>query len=195
MKQYFINNDNLKNEEKTLTYQYLDNRLCFKTNNGLFSKDELDYHSQILLNNIEVKTYHKILDLGCGYGFIGICLSKRYQCHVDFIDIVKLACDYTSKNCELNNITNYEVINSDGIKNDDLYDLICLNPPIHAGKEVCYALYQESLKHLSNNGELVIVIHKKHGALSTISFLESLNYHIRILYKKKGLFVVSIKNK
>ncbi|MDR1782154.1 MAG: methyltransferase [Bacilli bacterium] len=192
MKQYFTNNDNLDlNKEITLSFEYYNNKLLFKSNDGLFSKDELDKNSILLLNNIDSNNYQHILDLGCGYGFIGICLSKRFNTKVDFIDVTNQAIYYTKKNCLLNNIDNYQVIQSDGVKNINKYDLITLNPPIHAGKEVCYTLYQESYEHLTSNGSLIIVINKKHGALSTIEYLKTLGQVI-IKYKKKQTYIIEL---
>lgn len=196
MKQYFTDDVKLVDNPKELSYEVAGEKLRFKTNSGLFAKDNIDEYSSILLNNIEIKKYDNILDLGCGYGFIGIALSKICDYNkIDFIDITQRACDYTRINCELNNVINTKIIKSDGIKNEDKYDLITLNPPIHAGKETMYRLYNDAIEHLNINGELYIVLHKNHGAKSTIKYFESMNANILVIYKKKSLYILKIKSR
>lgn len=193
MKQYFEDNDQLIDNEKTLKFNYYGKDLTFKTNSGLFSKDEIDEFSIKMIEQVDNDNINSILDLGCGYGFVGITLAQKYpEAKLDFIDINKRACEYTKINCELNNVENYTIINSDGIQHDANYDLILLNPPIHAGKDVVYQLYQQAYAHLNQAGSLYIVNHKKHGAKSTIDYLTTLSDQIKIKYKKKGLFVIEL---
>lgn len=193
MKQYFENTPDLKDEEKTLQYHIKDEVLSFTTNSGLFAKDHIDEYSIKLIENIPDDDYQHILDLGCGYGFIGIVLAKRYpQAEVTLSDVTQRAIDYATINIERNNLKNAWVRLEDGV-NDGRYDLITLNPPIHAGKKVCYNLYKQAIEHLSADGRLYIVINKKHGAKSTISFLEQHSQNVTIIYKKKGLFIIEVK--
>lgn len=193
MKQYFDDDVKLEDKPKEFVYEFAGEKLKFKTNSGLFAKDGIDDFSAILVDVVEKTSYKNILDLGCGYGFIGIALAK--VCEYDkitFIDITKRACEYTKINAELNNIENYDVIQSDGILSEESYDLITLNPPIHAGKDNIYKLYQESYNHLSATGKMYIVVHKKHGAKSTIEHLQTVFNTVKTVYKKKGLFVVEL---
>ena len=195
MKQYFEDNEQLIDDEKELDFNYQGIKLTFKTNSGLFSKDEIDTFSIKMIEEVTNENVSSILDLGCGYGFVGIVMAIKYpEAQLDFIDINKRACEYTKINCELNKIKNYRIFNSNGIENLDKYDLILLNPPIHDGKEVVYQLYQQSIEHLNPSGSLYIVIHKKHGAKSTLDYLKTLSDNVIIKYKKKGLFVIEITN-
>lgn len=194
MKQYFENTPDLKDEEKTLQYPFNGEVLNFTTNSGLFAKDHIDEYSIKLIENIPNDDYQHILDLGCGYGFIGIVLAKRYpQAEVMLSDVTQRAVDYAKLNIERNNVKNAQARLENGI-NSGSYDLISLNPPIHAGKKVCYSLYEQAIEHLSENGHFYIVINKKHGAKSTISFLEQKARNVAIIYKKKGLFIIEVKN-
>jgi len=193
-KQYFDNDVHLSDDPHTLTY-YGEKELTFNTNAAMFSKDKLDYYSIVLIDNVledgpsDINSY---LDLGCGYGFIGITLASRYpQAKKVFIDITQRAVEYTKTNIALNHIENTEVLLSDGIQNNEMYDLITLNPPIHAGKEVMYQLYDQAMAHLNKEGVFYVVLHKKHGALSTIKDLE-VKYKVETIYKKKGLFVIKV---
>ena len=193
MKQYFEENDQLIDDVKELDFNYYGTKLTFKTNSGLFSKDEIDEFSIKMIEQVANENVESILDLGCGYGFVGIVMAKKYpKARVDFIDVNKRACEYTKINCELNKLESYHIINSDGIENPDKYDLILLNPPIHAGKDIVYKLYKQAIEHLNQLGSLYIVIHKKHGANSSVDYLKTLNDNVVIKYKKKGLFVIEI---
>lgn len=193
MKQYFENTPDLKDEAKTLQYSLNGEVLSFTTNSGLFAKDRIDEYSIKLVENIPIQDYQNILDLGCGYGFIGIVLAKQYpQAKVTLSDVTQRAVDYANINVERNNVKNAHVRLADGI-DSGRYDLIALNPPIHAGKKVCYSLYKQAIEHLRANGHLYIVINKKHGAKSTISFLEEQAENVSIIYKKKGLFIIDVK--
>ncbi|MDF9866573.1 16S rRNA (guanine1207-N2)-methyltransferase [Bacilli bacterium PM5-3] len=192
MKQYFEENSNLIDSEKEIEFNDEEIKLKFKTNSGLFSKDEIDEYSIKLVENIE-GDFDSILDFGCGYGFIGIYLASKYNTNLTFIDITSHACEYTKINCEYNKIENYTIIQSDGIECDAKFDLITLNPPIHAGKEKVYQMYQQALEHLTDNGSFYIVIHKKHGAKSTIDYLKTLSNNVEVVSKKKSLYIIKIK--
>lgn len=194
MKQYFDNDVTLLDKPKELKYNYFGHDLIFKTNSGMFSKDEIDLFSRKLLENIETQEYQKILDLGCGYGLLGISLAQRFNCEVYFVDITTRACEYTKINCQLNKINNYTIVQDDGIKNlNEEFDLIVINPPIHAGKKVVYRLYQESVEHLSATGQLYLVVHKKHGAQTTLVFLKTIAARVEVISKEKSLYIIRVK--
>ena len=134
--------------------------------------------------------------MGCGYGCIGIVLAKEYNLTLTQVDINPRALRLTKENATLNNVIS-NVIESDGFNGlyttqqlDRLYDTIAINPPIHAGKAVVFSMYENSFNYLKRNGCLYVVIYKKHGALSTIKHLDKIFGECRILYKKKGIFVL-----
>lgn len=189
MGQYFLNqklNDNFKTLYETINAHNYE----FLTNSGVFSKDHVDLHTKELLMYLMDYKFESVLDLGCGYGVVGIVLAYEYDICVDMIDVNLKALSLAKHNCEINNVC-CEVFESDGFENVcGTYDAIVLNPPIRAGKNTCYRLYKDSVDHLSDGGSLFIVIHKKHGAVSTIIFLNDCYSNVEILSKKKGLYVV-----
>lgn len=190
---YFDDDAKLVDDPHTLTFFGQDKELVFETNSGLFAKEKIDYFSIVLVENINKSKVDSYLDLGCGYGFVGIALAQKYpDAEKYFIDITKRAIEYTNINIEKNQVSKTHVIQSDGIVIDQKFDVIALNPPIHAGKETMYRLYEEAKAHLSEQGSLYIVLHKKHGALSTIKDMEKIFNHVEILHKKKGLFVIEL---
>ena len=188
MNHYFIENPSLLTQERQLVLEIFGMNFKFLTNNGLFSCNKIDEVSQILLEQMP-PIEGDLLDLGCGYGVLGIVLSKKNNVNLTMSDVNSLALDYAIKNAKLNQVT-ATAIHSDGFANiKGLYHHITLNPPIHAGKEVMYRMYKEATEHLHVDGSLYIVIQKKHGAESTQKKLLELFKDCHTLYKKKGVLV------
>lgn len=194
MSHYFIEDESLKHDIKHITYSFHGRRFVFKTDAGIFSKDQVDYATDILIKTIPPLS-GSLLDMGCGYGVIGIVLTKTYGLQLTQTDINQLAIDLTKENDVLNEVAS-NVIKSDCFENvADSFDTIVINPPIHAGKAVTYRMYDESFLHLNQKGTLYIVTLKKHGAESTRKKLMSVFGNCDILYKKKGYYVFTcVKN-
>ena len=197
LEHYFINNPNLKSELRTIVYKYKDHNLNFFSDNGVFSKDKLDFGSNLLLDSIFKNVDGdnlKILDVGCGYGFIGISLAKILNAQVTMCDVNNRALHLAKKNCSENNIS-AEVIESNMYENvTGIYDLIVTNPPIRAGKEVVYGILDGARDYLKEDGELWAVIRKDQGAKSAIKHLEE-NYKCEVVEKSKGFYIIKAKNR
>lgn len=195
MTHYFSEDNNtLKSNPQVIAFCMNNTPLKFKTDNGVFSKNGLDRGTEILLKYLDIdESVKTCLDLGCGYGTIGIYMNKKYDVLVDMIDINQRAIDLSINNVELNNAV-ANVYKSDGFSNvNKTFDLIITNPPIRAGKEVIYRFFRESVSHLNEHGSMVIVINKKHGAESTIRFLKTLYLDVEVLGRKKGFYVLRCK--
>lgn len=188
MSHYFIEDESLKSEIKQFSYDFQGKEFKFISDNGLFSKEHVDYASSLLLNNMG-KISGTLLDLGCGYGTIGIVLAGTYGVDVTFVDVNPKALKFTTKNCEINNVE-AKCIQSDCFKNiTGTYDNIVLNPPIHAGKDVIYEMYEKTYEYLSKGGSFFIVIQKKHGAESSEKKLAEIFGECNTIYKKKGFYI------
>ena len=194
MKQYFLENENLSSYEIQIRLTKLGHEFTFYSRRGLFSYNEVDVSSLTLIENIP-KVKGKLLDLGCGFGAIGIILAKINPCIcLTGCDINRIAIDMAKKNAALNGVDAKYFFSDcfDGV--DGFFETIVLNPPIHAGKEVMYKMFEEAKQHLTQNGAFYIVIKKKHGAESCLRFLQK-NYECcEIVYKKKGVYVVESRN-
>lgn len=194
MEHYFTNNDNLKSEFRMITYKHGSDLLEFTSDLGVFSKDHIDYGSNLLID-----TYFRfgrknvtLLDVGCGYGIIGIVLAKYMAMKATLIDINKRAVHLANINIKKMGVDAeafesniYESINSS-------YDVIITNPPIRAGKQTVLAILLEASKYLKENGELWFVIRKDQGAKSIMEKLKD-TYDLNILNKSKGFFIIVAK--
>ena len=196
LEHYFTNNENLKSELITIVYKCDDNEFTFFSDNGVFSKKKIDFGSNLLIKTI-IKNVNKnnldILDVGCGYGLIGISLAKILNSRVLMSDVNKRALHLTEKNITQNKVEG-KTVESDAYDNiTGNYDLIVTNPPIRAGKKQVYRILDDASKHLKENGELWFVIRKEQGAKSTIEHLKE-RYQVNLMEKSKGFYIIMAKN-
>ena len=192
MEHYYSSNPTSDSKERELIYELNAIKFRFISDNGVFSKNHVDFATDFLLKTIFMLVEGTILDVGCGYGPIGICLSKNPNVtNVTMLDVNHRALDLSQRNIKLNNVKNVQVIESNGFENiHDTFDTIVTNPPIRAGKEVIYQMYQEAKEHLQEGGKFFLVINKKHGAPSTIKFLTEVFGNCEIVDKKAGFHVL-----
>lgn len=190
MGQYF-ENDRLPSNIKEYNTKILGVNFRFKTDNGVFSKDGLDFGTRLMLESIPLSELHgDILDLGCGYGVVSIILSKFIDANFDAVDVNKRALHLANMNMKVNSSFGINFFESNVYENiDKKYDFIITNPPIRAGKSVVYNMLIGAKEHLKDNGSLFFVIRKDQGAKSAIKDLEAL-YNVEILCKKNGFFVI-----
>ena len=165
------------------------NRLKFITDSGVFSKSKIDYGSMLLMKYMDVPEDALVLDVGCGYGPIGLCAAKlAVNGFVTMIDINERAVQLAKENAELNELMNTTVIQSDLFENIPPQDFtrILTNPPIRAGKDAVYTIFEESYMRLAVRGELWVVIQKKQGAPSALAKLQSIFEEVHEVCKDKG---------
>lgn len=195
MEHYFTNNENLKSELREINYTYKKEDFKFISDNGVFSKDKIDFGSRLLVETYlekNEKNNLNVLDVGCGYGFIGIVLSKVLSSKVDMIDINNRAIHLTEKNIKLNKV-NAKAFISNAYENiQTKYDLIITNPPIRAGKKTVLNILKNAKNFLLENGQLWLVIRKDQGAKSILKDLNLL-YETTLVKKSKGFYIISAK--
>ena len=192
MAHYFDNVD-LKSELRKIDVKIFDMNFSFYSDNGVFAKDKLDFGTRLMLENIDWDNVSgPILDVGCGYGPIGIIASKITGSVVTMCDVNKRAVHLTERNIKENN-ADCEVTISNCYENiGGTYNTIITNPPIRAGKKVVYEIVFGAKDHLNDNGSLYLVIHKDQGAKSLVKDLEK-EYKVEVLEKDKGFFVIKCK--
>src|SRR5699024_4876245 len=135
-----------------------------------------------------------ILDLGCGYGPIGLSLAKKHpDTLVKMIDINERAIKMSKLNATKNEIFNVDIEQSNGlaiIAAIVKYSLVVTTTAIRLGKKFIYSHFKESKKYLHENGELWIVIQKKQGAASALKFLKEHFNEVKVESRKKGFFII-----
>jgi len=195
MGQYFDNEKLPSKMVKTNAF-ILGQKFVFLTDNGVFSKDGLDFGSRLLLESIPLEEVGgKVLDMGCGYGVFGIVLNKITSCEVDMVDVNLRAMHLAELNIKENRCIGVNVFESNTYSNiNSKYSSIVTNPPIRAGKSVVYDIVMNARDYLEENGHLFIVIRKEQGAKSLIVDLEKL-YTVEVLNKKKGFFILKCTSK
>lgn len=193
MSHYFTNNENLKSEIVKVNTNIKDKDFYFYTDNGVFSKGELDFGTELLLRTFKYdETNKKVLDIGCGCGPIGIYLSKL-GFTVDMSDVNKRAIHLSKMAIKEQNL-NVNVFESDAYQNiTNKYDYIISNPPIRVGKEKLYEIIMNAKDYLNNNGELWLVVRKQQGAESLIRDMKEVYALVGVVTKKKGFYIIKAK--
>ena len=189
MSHYFTNSDvnsNLKKYEIIIR----DKKFNFYTDNGVFSKKKLDYGTRLLIESIIDEEVSGIaLDVGCGYGVIGIILSSFLDFNFDYIDVNRRALHLTEMNLKENKVKGNTFYSNVYDNVSKKYDVIISNPPIRAGKDIVYKILFDAPKHLKKDGILYFVINKNQGAKTVMKDLNTIA-SIEVLKKDKGFFVI-----
>ncbi|WP_066249378.1 class I SAM-dependent methyltransferase [Neobacillus drentensis] len=191
---YYSRTQKVDSDPKFWDYTLKNNQFRFKTDNGVFSKREVDFGSRLLIESFELPNAEGLLlDVGCGYGPIGLSLAKYYQDRmIHMVDVNERAISLAKENAELNRIENVKIYESDRLLNvkENTFAAILTNPPIRAGKKTVHDIFEQSFEHLTSQGELWVVIQKKQGAPSAIEKLNNLFNHVETIDKSKGYFVI-----
>ncbi len=190
---YFIDDETLASNPKRFTYYFKSREYTFVTDAGVFSPDAIDGNTALMLRHIDLprrdKPRGRLLDMGCGYGCIGILLGGEYGLDVTQVDVNPRAVRLTEENAKLNGVVTRAFVSDCYSAVEGCFDTIVINPPIHAGKDVMYAMYEGAPEHLVTGGRLYTVLLKKHGAESAAKKLREVFGNCETVYKEKGCFV------
>ncbi|WP_033827297.1 class I SAM-dependent methyltransferase [Bacillus andreraoultii] len=194
---YYTRKPTIASEPIYWSYQLKGSTFNFKTDRGVFSKGEVDYGSRLLISFFELPEIEgPILDVGCGYGPIGLALARSFPNRsVHMIDINERALQLAKENAENNRIKNINIYESDGYEGvtENNFAAIVTNPPIRAGKKVVMDIIANSVNHLRDSGELWVVIQKKQGAPSVKKRLEEIYSVVDVVKRDKGYYIIRAK--
>lgn len=194
MGHYFDQSPSVESDVREIKFSIYGQNYTYYTDNGVFSKSRIDEGSYIFLKVlIPLRLSGRILDLGCGYGPIGLTLAQTSkEARVDLADINSRALALASKSGErLNLNSRVTFLHSDIFeKIEGPYDSIVVNPPIRAGKIVTYRMYLESKQYLIDGGSLYVVIRRKQGAESALKYIETVFENVSVLHKEKGYWII-----
>ncbi|MEQ9764055.1 class I SAM-dependent methyltransferase [Streptococcus sp. ZJ151] len=187
---YYEENPNSSHDIQELKVTLLGESFLFKTDAGVFSKKMIDFGSQVLLNTLTFDSDDSVLDVGCGYGPLGISLAKVQGVKATMVDINNRALDLAKENAKSNKVE-VEIYQSNIYeKVTGKFDHIISNPPIRAGKEIVHTILEESFHYLNEGGDLTIVIQKKQGAPSAKTKMEEVFGNVDTLKKDKGYYIL-----
>ena len=144
-----------------------DRQFRFRTAPGVFSRSSVDRGTRLLLEAADLRGARRILDLGCGYGVMGIVAAARApHARVILGDINPRAVALARENIALNQVANAEARCGDGcaVVAGERVDLVLFNPPIRAGRSVVLRLLREAHAHLAPGGRLYLVARTQQGA-------------------------------
>lgn len=192
MSHYYTDNSQLASSPRSFDYYFDNEKFIFTTDNGVFCKENVDYGSYLLIKNTFRQALgNKLLDLGCGWGSVGIII-KRFNPDIEVtaVDVNSRAVELTNLNAVQNKTLIKACLCTDILTLNLLFDSIILNPPIRAGKVVIYNLYDKAYHTLRENGSLYIVIQKKQGASSSVNKLSELFKTVTVLDREGGYWVI-----
>ena len=191
---YYTKDPKVKSQPKEWSTQLRGKTFRFKTDSGVFSREEVDFGSRLLAETFVIPEVDgDILDAGCGYGPIGLSLAASFpERKIQMIDLNERALALSEHNAKSNELTNIEIYSSDAFSSvsDDGFSAILTNPPIRAGKKTVFNFYNGAFSKLRMNGELWVVIQKKQGSPSTAKYLEELFGNVEIIVKRKGYHIL-----
>ncbi len=174
------------------TYSYRGLALTFRTDAGVFSRGEVDAGTKLLLEALPEEMDGEILDLGCGWGVIGVSIARKWPgTRVTMADVNTRALDLSRENAKRNR-AEVTCVESDGMAalEGRTFDAVVTNPPIRAGKQVIYKMFADAAKSLKPGGALYLVIRKQQGAESCMKYLQTLYAHVEKIDKSGGFWVL-----
>ena len=189
--QYYTADPTSESNPMPCAFPYRGYGLNFMTDAGVFSKGELDVGSRLLLDALPALS-GDVLDIGCGWGAIGVAVAKANKAaRVTMVDVNRRALSLCRQNCTRNGVT-AEVIESDGMAEvlGRKFNAIVTNPPIRAGKQVIYKMFADAAASLHEGGALYLVIRKQQGAESCVKYLKTLFNEVEKLDKSGGFWVL-----
>jgi 16S rRNA (guanine1207-N2)-methyltransferase len=189
---YFTDNRNLEENRKEHSFRFSGHLYTFITDNGVFSKTEVDRGTEILLDAcMNEPLSGRVLDLGCGYGVVSVILGTEFpSLELTAVDINPRAVELTELNCGKNGVRSTAFVSDGFAQIRDMFSHVITNPPIRAGKKVIYGMLEDSFAHLEKGGTLLAVIRRKQGAESALKKMEEIFGNCETVSREKGYWVL-----
>lgn len=198
MDHYYSSKPSSESNREIIKTKLVGKEFSFITDSGVFSKNRVDVGSEVLMEAAGKADFPdgNILDVGCGYGPIGLYLASAFPNRkIEMVDINERALDLAKENAKLNDISNVKIFKSSIFEQvkETKYAAIISNPPIRAGKKVVHQILEESYDHLTTGGILQIVIQKKQGAPSAKKKMKEVFGNVERVALEKGYWVLESK--
>lgn len=189
---YYSNQPESQHNRKMIEEKLRDQNYRFISDAGVFSRNGVDYGSKVMIEAMDIPIGSFVLDVGCGYGPIGLTAARLVRDgHVTMIDVNSRAVALAKENAQLNGIANVTIMESDLFASVEgrRFDVIITNPPIRAGKETVHSIFVQAYEYLRIGGALWVVIQKKQGAPSAKAKLENLFQVVEEVMRDKGYHI------
>lgn len=197
---YYSSNPSIESNRQSWRFPLRGHDFLFTVDNGVFSKKEVDFGSRLLIDEFvwPEDVAGGLVDVGCGYGPIGLSIAKTHpDKEIEMIDVNERALELARFNAQQNGVANVNIHQS--FLFDDVQmerpAVVLSNPPIRAGKQVVHGVFEQSAERLASGGELWIVIQKKQGAPSALLKFEELFAEVEVVAKKKGYYIIKGKKR
>lgn len=191
---YYTENPDTAHDLEQWSFELLGKNFTFQTDSGVFSRQTVDYGSRVLINAFDDSELPEggILDVGCGYGPMGLSLAYDTGRFAELVDVNNRAVELAQGNAERNGITNVEIHQSNiyaDVHGKD-FAAVVSNPPIRAGKKVVHEILEKSIEFLKVGGSLTVVLQKKQGAPSAEKKMTEVFGNCEIVIKDKGYYIL-----
>jgi 16S rRNA (guanine1207-N2)-methyltransferase len=188
---YFTGKPASKSDARVIECALRGRAFSFETDAGVFSKARVDPGSALLIEAAP-EVFGRALDLGCGWGAVGVSLAKAFPgARFVLADVNERAVALARANIERNGVLSAQAVVSDGLAAvDGAFDAVYTNPPIRAGKQLIYRLFAEAHARLTGGGCLYVVIRKQQGAPSALAYLRGLFSSAEIVRRGMGYHVI-----
>ena len=192
MAHYYEENPQGESDRRVIQARMHGMDFFFTTDAEVFSKKFLDFGSRTLLETRSSDDNSNLLDLGCGYGPIGIIMKRVFpSMEVTMVDINHRAIELAKQNAEANSVKCVDVHPSDGCASvEGLYDVILTNPPVRAGKQTVFSFYDGAYEHMAEGAFLYVVLQKKQGAPSSEKYLIEKFGNCEVIAKESGYWIM-----
>ncbi|MCQ2482023.1 MAG: methyltransferase [Clostridia bacterium] len=179
MPHYYDESPVTKSDKKTIEYRINGMNFEFVTDTNVFSRNEIDYGSDFLLQKMaedlkkdgRLTSGKSFLDLGCGYGPVGIVMKSIFKgLTVTQTDVNERAVGLARTNAERNRTPIHSIVSGSVLEHldkSDMFDIVATNPPVRAGKSTVFEFYSQAYEHMNDGGIIYVVLQRKQGAPST----------------------------
>ena len=194
--QYFEAEPRAGTSPRTIAVNVGGMHLRFVTDSGVFSPDQLDAGTRLLLLEAPPLTAgeRRVLDLGCGWGPIACVAALRSPAaEVLAVDVNERALRLTARNAEANGAGNVGVARPDGVDPALRFDRILCNPPIRIGKPALHKLLATWLDRLAPEGRAHLVVHRHLGSDSLARWLADRGHSVTRLLSRAGYRLLEVQ--
>ena len=190
---HYFTTDQTAHDYREIDYTFKNTVYNFKTDRGVFSKDQLDYGTRALMLGVfsdNEEGAASLIDMGAGYGPIGIILGKALNARPVMVEVNGDAVSLLHDNIAKNDIS-AEILTREAYdKSDVKTELYVTNPPFRAGKDVVSDIIKDGFNRLETAGKFYMVVQKKQGMKSYKKLIEQLFGNVEVLLKDKGYYVL-----